>query len=253
MSEQRGRLGVFTIVILLGVGFVAGRISQDSSQGVDEFGFGALANSISVRGTGRVTGKPDLLTVRFSVAGGGEPAGALQQANERTVLLIDALKSQGVAEKDIRTDAVFFTEDFQGFAEDFEGSFPGPNGPIPPGAPPATTSGVEVRIRDIGKALPTIQGALGIEGVSLQSVALSIDGQGKLAVEAKRLAIQQAHKEAEQLARASGRKLGKALSINHDSAFSYEEDHGNSSDQGLPLDDRQREFEMQVSVLYQLK
>jgi uncharacterized protein YggE len=171
-------------------------IVQTSSQNV---------NGVSATGEGIVTGKPDVavLTVgvqarRNTVADARDAAAAAQKG------IIDSLKSNGVADKDIQT--VQFSVQPQ---YDYSKA----------GSPTITgyivSNVVRAKIRDLDKAGKAIDDAVKAGGndAVVQNIDFTIDDPTDLKKQAREAAVKQAKDQAQQLVEAAGEKLGKLISI----------------------------------------
>lgn len=78
---------------------------QEVTQGPSESG--SLVNTIVVSGTGKVTTAPDEATIQVSVQNEGATAAAALDANSKdTQVVLDRLKAEGIADKDIETAGV---------------------------------------------------------------------------------------------------------------------------------------------------
>ena len=102
---QKKRLfnAAFAVLVLLAT-FLGAEVLNAIKQN-DYIGRGIVAsNVISVSGTGEVFAVPDTGTFSFSVVEVGKTVGVAQDlAAKKVNAIIDAVKSLGVAEKDIKT------------------------------------------------------------------------------------------------------------------------------------------------------
>ena len=125
---------------------------------------------------------------------------ALQRNNDRAQALIDALKSHGVAEKDIQTVDLNVSPNFD---KNFHVT----------GYSASNT--VSAKLRDLSKAGSVIDAAALTAGedVRLQGVSFSIDNTSALVAKARADAIKDALAQGKQLAAAAGVKLGAIRTI----------------------------------------
>jgi uncharacterized protein YggE len=161
-------------------------------------------NTISVTGTGKVSGVPDTLVVNLGVsvvrpsidAATGDAADLAQG-------LIDALTSHGVAEKDIQTTNYSISPeyDYRADTQKLIGY--------------RVTNTVSAKIRNLDKAGETIDAATAAGGsdVVVQGISFDIESNEDLVVSAREAAWNDAMAKATQLADLAGLNLGKAVSI----------------------------------------
>ncbi len=165
---------------------------------------GSTTTGISVSGTGRATAEPDLVLLqlgveveRRTVAAAREAAAASQQA------IIEALKANGVDEKDIQT--VRFSVQPRYDSPNRVRVLSGYN----------VSNVVSITVREIDKASAAIDAAVaaGGDSVVVQGISFAIDDPTDLREEARRAAVEDAKERASQLADAAGVKLGRPISI----------------------------------------
>ncbi len=165
---------------------------------------GSTTTGISVSGTGRATTEPDLVLLqlgveveRRTVAAAREAAAASQQA------IIEALKANGVDEKDIQT--VRFSVRPRYDSPNRVRVLSGYN----------VSNVVSITVREIDKASAAIDDAVaaGGDSVVVQGISFAIDDPTDLREEARRAAVEDAKERASQLADAAGVKLGRPISI----------------------------------------
>ncbi len=162
------------------------------------------ATGIAVSGTGEVTGVPDTLTVSIGVSVLRPSVDrAVADAAEKADALISALKSAGVAEKDIQTAnySIFPEYDYRGEGQELRGY--------------RVNNTVVAKIRDVDAAGSVIDAATSVGGddVIVQGVSFSIDDDSALVEAARAKAFDDARKKAEQLASLAGVSLGAPISI----------------------------------------
>ena len=166
------------------------------------------ANAISVRGTGRVSVKPDTVFVNVGVeARDPTLAAATADAGQRMSFTLARLKALGVAEADIAT---------VGYAVD----------PIPvqrrteeePTRIVAyrVANVVRVRIRDVAAAGRIVDAAVGAGANTVSALQFTVSDPARAEREARALAVAMAAAKARELAAAAGVSLGELLSIDED-------------------------------------
>ncbi|WP_305094861.1 SIMPL domain-containing protein [Prescottella sp. R16] len=157
---------------------------------------------INSQGTGKVTGTPDTLTVALGVqTQASEAQAALQDNSRKATALIDTLKSNGVADEDVRTSQLSVNPTWE------------PGGARITGY--QVTNQVTATLHDISQAGTLIDAAAATAGdaIRVQQVTFSIADDSDLRAEARSRAVRQAQDQAQQMADTAGVKLGKVRSI----------------------------------------
>ncbi len=172
--------------------------------------------SFSVSGEGKVVAIPDVVQFTFSViTEGGMDLANLQAENTgKTNKIIDFIKSQGVEDKDIKTESYNVQPRYQYyqcnriFIED--GADP---------CPPAEIVGytisqtVLVKARDFSKVGEFLAGAVENGANSVSQLSFTIDDRNAIENQAREQAIKKAKEKAKSIAEAGGFRLGRLLSI----------------------------------------
>lgn len=158
---------------------------------------------LDVSAEGRTTRVPDIATIRAGVVSQSATAtGALADNATRMARALAALKSAGIAARDIRTANVSLSPQYR-YAD---------------GQPPALTgyqasNSVAVRFRDIARA-GAILDALVREGANqIDGPSLSLDQPDAALDEARTAAVKIARARAELYARAAGLTVARIVSI----------------------------------------
>jgi uncharacterized protein YggE len=229
----------------------------------------ALPQGISVNGHGEAQGQPDIARVTLGVETRSKVASeATDLANQQMAAVIAAIKQQGVADKDIRT---------QNFSVNFEQQ-PDPYPPAPMEAPPSkeatrgavtaaapaselprgfyrVSNTVQVSIRELAK-LGAILGAATASGAnSVWGIQFDIEDPSKLEADARQKAVAQARARAEQLAQLAGVKLGKVISVGEsgggvmqrEAGFGYSMKAANAS---VPVQSGELTVSQDVQIVY---
>jgi uncharacterized protein YggE len=164
----------------------------------------STANGISVNGTGRATGTPDIVFLqlgvnleRTNVVEAREAAASAMQA------VIDSLKRNGVPDKDIQTSR--FT---------IQPQYDRP-GPVAVLRGYLVTNVVSVKLTRVDTASKAIDDAAvaGGNAVVVQSIRFAIDDPTALESRAREAALKEARARAEELASLTGVSLGGPLSV----------------------------------------
>ncbi|HMI90174.1 MAG TPA: SIMPL domain-containing protein, partial [Polyangiales bacterium] len=195
------------------------------------------AHGITVSGQGEAKGVPDIARANMGVEVRAETAEqATADVNGRMAAVIAALKQAGVADKDLRTSnlSIGFEQDPQPPVVVMPQPAPARGKVAAEAAPqPApessairghyrATNMVEATIRDmssIGRVLKlaTDAGANNVWGIQFE-----IEDPQPLRAQARTQAIERAKQNAQELARLSGVKLGKLVSISESDGGGYQ-------------------------------
>jgi len=167
------------------------------------------SNTVSVAGVGRVTGKPDTLQLQLGVESHGpDVSKALAAANAVQRKLVASLKSQGVAEADLKTNGLNVRANYR-YKE---------------GVPPTlidyiATESLTAKLRDLTKAGATITAAVAAGGndVRLDGISFSLERNSELVVKARDAAFADAQIKAKQYATLAGRELGTVSTVTEQS------------------------------------
>jgi hypothetical protein len=206
--------------------------------------------SISAQGVGRATGVPDTITVSFSINTQGDSAQqTLAENSLRTQSVLDALKGQGVEDKDVQTNNVTVGPRF--------------DDRTPPRIVGYFADNIfTAKLRDLTKAGGQIDALVGVGGDFLHvlGIGYSINDPTTLLGEARTDAVRRAADQAKQMADAAGVALGRVRTISEvQQPTSYEFDQTFSraavSDAGgvpVPLAPGSTELTVTVTVAYDI-
>ncbi|MEX1027827.1 MAG: SIMPL domain-containing protein [Candidatus Paceibacterota bacterium] len=171
--------------------------------------------TISVSGEGEVFAVPDTARVTFSVIETAETTeGAQRAASERIAEVLNALEALGIEENDIKTIQYTLNPRYEYSRTACE-----PGRPCPPEGRQMLVGyelrqTIQVKVEDREKARDVVQ-VLGDAGVQqIGNVDLVIDDEDALKAEARALAIADARKKAEALAKDLGVSLARVVSFN---------------------------------------
>lgn len=159
--------------------------------------------SIQVSGTGKVSIKPDIADLVFSIEAQAKSAEiARDQAATATTALIKAIKAAGIEAKDIQTRSVALYPNY---------STDGGNKVISY----QLNNQVALTIRDINKVSGVIDTAVTAGGnlVRVQGVSFALDDPDSAMIGAREKAYANAKAKAEQYAKMAGFTLGSTLHI----------------------------------------
>jgi uncharacterized protein len=204
---MRKLLALVAVGALLFAACGSGEESLVSPAGAD----GSITSGINVSGQGKVTGKPDTLTVSLGVSLLRPTVdAATADAAGLATAIINALKGAGVAEDDIQTSnySIYPEYDYSGTVQRLLGY--------------RVNNQVNVKIRNLETAGATIDAATaaGGDATVVSSLAFSIEDNSELLQMARTAAWADAEAKAGQLAQLAGLELGSAISITE--SISYE-------------------------------
>jgi hypothetical protein len=173
---------------------------------------GSGSHGISVSGEGRASAAPDTALLNIGVSTKemtvAEANSEVQAAIGR---LLDSLKGNGVAEKDIQTSQFSINPeyDYQYNQQKLTGY--------------RVTHMLQVKVRDIDRAGEVIDDSVEAAGnlVQVGSISLTIDDTAALRSQAREQAMADASAKAQELARLAGVELGKPTYISESSVTPY--------------------------------
>jgi uncharacterized protein YggE len=168
--------------------------------------------TISVSGEGTVSVPPDLAVVDGGVTTDAKTAREAAEANNAAMAkVLAALKSAGIAEKDMQTSRLSL---FPQYAQQTRpNSNPGPN--VISGY--RASNRVTIRVRDVTKVAGTIDALVSSGANEVGGINFMVTKASQLFDDARSDAIADARRKAEIYAKAAGVKLGAPISISEDS------------------------------------
>jgi len=162
---------------------------------------GATTATITVTGSGTVTGAPNTMAFQVGVQStAGSAVNALDENNVKMAALESSLLKSGIAKKNLQTSGLDIYEntnsngDVTGFT---------------------AVDDLNVTTHDIshaGQAIDAAAHSVG-NGIQLSGVTFSISNQSKLLAAARARAIRNAHVEATQVAKGGGTTLGDIVKV----------------------------------------
>lgn len=161
---------------------------------------------IRVRGQGVVAAAPDLASVNLGVSSRGDTAGeAFTKSEERVSALLDVLRAAGVADRDIQTRALNLNPEYGRSTNTAPAPIVGWR----------SNYSVTVKLRDfatIGRVIDAAVRALGDEA-TVQGISFSIEDTTAVTKRAREAALANAKLAAEEIAGATGVRLGRPIYI----------------------------------------
>ena len=181
-------IGVVAVALLAGAGGAGGAPAA------------ATQHSIIVSGNGAVTSVPDRAQISFGVSSDGKTASAALRANGvEMTKVIAALKAQGIAAADIKTEVVSLSPRYSQNGEGIVGY--------------TATNSVGVTLRSIAKAGTVIDAAVDAGANQVSGPNLTRGDQSALYRSALRVAIANAKAKAQTIAKASGLTLRRITDV----------------------------------------
>ncbi|MFF4349379.1 SIMPL domain-containing protein [Streptomyces sp. NPDC001530] len=166
-------------------------------------------STVTVTGQGSATATPDLALIGAGVDVTAKTSKeALAAQTTAANALLDAVRAQGVEERDIRTESLSLSPVY----EDQNG--------VSKLTRYQAAQSFSVKVRDIGKTGAVLQAVTDATGNAgrIHSVAFDIADPAPLHARAREAAHDDAHTKALQYARLSGHRLGRLVSLTEDSS-----------------------------------
>jgi hypothetical protein len=204
------------------------------------------AHTITTRGVGKASGTPDTLTILIGVSTQGSNArGTLEANNAKAAALIDLLRRNGVAARDLQTRQLSINPTYN----DKSGTISGYQ----------VDNAVQARLRSIAGAGALLDAAAGVAGnaVRVQQIAFSVGDDSALRAQARSQAVSQAKAQAAEIAKAAGVTLGRIRSITElvDAGYPISYDAraaAGASESSVPLQAGQQELTISVDIVYDI-
>ena len=215
-------------------------------------------SSFSVSATGKVVAIPDVAKFTISVMSqGGLNLETIQDENaDKSNSVADFLKSQGIDDKDIKTQAYGIEPRYQYGVCRYDGEI----------CPPPTIVGytvsqtLEVKGRDFEKLGDMLSGVVE-RGVNwFSDLSFTVDDPTLLEQQAREQAIEQAKEKATMIAKSGGFRLGRLIQLSEGGAYipQYVSDYGTGEGRSVPakgpyLEPGSQEVSIQVSLIYEIE
>ncbi len=208
--------------------------------------------TITVVGEGKVTIKPDTARANIGVEV-IKPTVKEASAENKTVIasVLDALKAQGIAEKDIQTSG------FSIYAERYNQDGSGPSDQIRY----HVSNNVMVVIRNLDKVGDVLDAAIEAGANNIYGVDFSLSDPTKLESDTRAKAIADAKAKAEDLAKLTGVTVGNVVSISEviggNGGGAYQSNFskaatGMGGGGATPVNPGELELSMQLQVVYSI-
>jgi uncharacterized protein YggE len=204
---------------------------------------------ISVSGTGQASGAPDLALLDLGVSTEGKTVKEARDSAATAMNAVsDAVKSDGVADKDVQTRQFSIEPEYQ----------------YPDGRQELigfrVTNIVEVKVRDLDRVGEVIDdvAAAGGDVVQVQGLSFTIEKPEDLRAQARQDAMADARARAEGLAELAGVKLGKPISVTETattppSPFLEAAPAARGAEEATPIEAGELEVSVTVDVLFAIE
>jgi len=209
----------------------------------------AQVQGISVSGTGEASGAPDLALIELGVSAEGKTVKEARDAASTAMNdVLDALKGDDVAEKDVQTRQFRIEPEYE----------------YPDGTQELigyrVTNIVEVKVRDldrVGEVIDDVAKAGG-DVAQVQGLSFTIEEPDELRAQARQEAMADARARAESLAELAGVKLGKPISVTESTgaspvAFREAAPMGQGVEEATPIEAGELEISVTVDVLFAIE
>jgi uncharacterized protein YggE len=228
-------------------------VNVSSSPGGSQVPAG-VSGTVTMTGTGEVTGVPDQMTFRLAVTRTApDVATAMDAASRTQTRVLDAMQRAGVGRRDLQTTGLSIDPRYR--YHDYE----------PPEIIGYTVrQSASVVVRDLEDAGAAVNAAVSAGGnaVRISGIALTIGDRDGLLKRARQAAVEDARAKAEEYVGASGESLGQLLTLKegHRAArpkVRYELQRSAVADSAamlakLPVRAGQEKLEVSVSVVWAL-
>lgn len=202
------------VISLFAFAFWYGVSGWKALQGLPEI------RQMSFSGEGKVASRPDVAVFSVTVVTKAKKVKDAQRENtERSNAILDFLKKEGIAEKDLKTAGYFISPEYSYYRTPpcalTEGEL---SYPCPVSRPPEIVSyqvrhTLEVKVRNLEKADDLLDGVVTNGANEVGQVDFRIDDEKKLREEARKKAIEDAKGKAAVLAKDLGVRLRKIVAF----------------------------------------
>jgi uncharacterized protein len=209
----------------------------------------AQIRSLSANGQGQVFLTPDIAYIFIGVHSQNQNVSdALKDNNGKAQAIADALKNQGIDPKDIQTSSfnVFPQQQY------------GPQGETTGELTYVVDNTVNVTVRDLTKLGQLLDTVIGSGANSINGIQFDVKDKQQALVQARQLAIDNAKKQADEIAKASGVQLGAVTNVSVSSnptPVPLFEGKGvmNAAGSQVPVSSGQLSITVDASITYELR
>jgi len=233
------------VALILGGSFVYGK--KIETRNLDQF-------TITVSGEGKVKATPDVAELNFGVKTGRVKTSeeAMKILGKKMTAVVDAIKAQGVEEKDIKTQQLNLSPSYDwNEGKRIDRGF-------------EANQSVRVKIRNTDDTSKVLAAATSAGANQAGNVNFTIDEPEELREQARIKAIENGQKKAADLAKQLGKSLGKLKGFNEggggmpyarmEKAMAYGMGGGMDEEVNIPpVPTGEQEVRVNVSLTYELK
>ncbi|HTP00530.1 MAG TPA: SIMPL domain-containing protein [Anaerolineales bacterium] len=211
---------------------------------------GSALHSLSVTGMGTVELTPDIAYINIGVHTEAPTAAeAVATNNTQTQQVVDALKTAGVASKDIRTSNFSIYPNTQ--------YDPQTNQKI--GTTYMVDNTVYVTVRDLGNLGALLDAAVKSGANNVNSIQFDVADKDPATKQARDAAVKDAQTQAQELAKAAGVTLGEIQTITYNNSIptpimqSFGKGAGGAADLAVPINPGTMTLTVTVGMAYEIK
>jgi uncharacterized protein len=206
------------------------------------------ARAIRVTGEGTVAAPPDMATIHTGVVTQADTAkAALKQNNEAAAKLLQTLKQQGVAEKDIQTSSFNVSPLHR---QDDRGR------QLPEIVGYRVQNQLRVRLRNLPKLGEVLDALVQAGSNQVSGISFGVDDPGGILDQARSRAVRDAKNRAGVYAQAAGVEVGQVRQISEQPLAiprPMEWGFARADAAAVPIATGEQEFQVTVHVIYELK
>jgi len=209
-----------------------------------------MERTIAVNGTGSVTASPDVAYINIGVhTENADPKEALTSNTSQAQDVVDAIKALGVTAEDIQTSNfnVYPTYEYGPMGETLGSKY-------------VVDNTVYVTVRDLSKLGEMLQAVVSSGANNINGITFDILDKDTLASEARKKAVENARKQAQDIAEAAGVELGELMYVNvYYSGTTYPQYEGKggggaySADLSVPVSAGKMVVTAEVNMTYKIK
>jgi uncharacterized protein YggE len=244
-------VGIFLIFVLIALTVFLAMETRNALKKFDYIGKAeTMQNTISISGEGKVTAVPDIANISIGLTTEKSKVAEAQAENTKIMNeIIAAIKQYGVGEKDVKTATYNINPKYSWLNGKNEISGY------------TVYQSVDIKVRDLKKISEIIKVA-GEKGANqVGSLTFKVDKEEQLKEQARSIAIDEAKKKAEILAKQLGVKLGKVVNfIEYETSPLYGAKYypvgadgmGGGGESSPSIEAGENEIKMQATIVYEI-
>lgn len=207
-------------------------------------------NTFTANGEGKVIAIPNIASTEVGITTQNANAATAQDENNKKMsALTAAMKKLGIADADLKSTnySVYPQYDYVNGRQDLKGY--------------TVSQSLQVKVRDLSKVSEVLKTAAESGSNQVSGLSFTVDDPANLRMEARNKALEDARKNAEQIARGLGARVGRVTSYYENSApvnqpmpyFAKEDAMGGGREVSVPsIQPGSNEIMVGVSVTYEL-